>query len=337
MNLNQEKIIPQLNNYLILHNIANELSSWKRTFITEAEQMNYSQHEVKFDNVIELSKNYRGNIEITFKEIQNDVITHFGYRSPLYFKIIGWTLGFLTFSFYLSQLILRSLGVFLFILTGSAILIFLLVFVFIIAKFDFKRKILLVDQRDELMAIAHKTQITQIPKIAPETNAPHHKPLPPTFKQILMLQNISNLPDWSNRFLDLLKENGYFIKQEDLFTSIQVIKNKRPFIIGFKIELTTLLLFVGFHRHLYYFLFHFGTIASLVVFSILDRIYDLHYYLFLYAALITISLYIGFFIYHNIFLEQYDSKREMAAPKYIDELMQLASKASNPAENKANY
>jgi hypothetical protein len=48
MNLNQ-KIIPQLNNYLILHNIANELSLWKKTFITEAEQVEYSQEEVKFD------------------------------------------------------------------------------------------------------------------------------------------------------------------------------------------------------------------------------------------------------------------------------------------------
>ena len=120
-----------------------------------------------------------------------------------------------------------------------------------------------------------------------------------------------------------MKENGYNIKNKDFSNYFQIIKDRRTFEMGFNSNSTTVMLFISFHRPTYFLPLSLGGISIFILSGILAGISDLFIGILLGSGVLLLI----FLMYYGKFIAKYDSKREMASPENIDELMHLAEKS----------
>jgi hypothetical protein len=338
------KVISQLNNYVFLEEIRTNLNDWQGKFVTEANRQGYSLRETKYSNEINLRKGNRGSIEILFKGDQKDVVTFFGYRTTVYFKIIAYSL-FICFNLFLyleifidiflSDLhteVMWGWGFLLSFLSGGGLLIFALIYVFMIAKYDFNQRRLLSDQREALMQLARETQITPSGNPVAESSQNEIKEFPLGFKQTLILRNMVDLNTWRNRFFTLVKQKSYLIEPSDVLNFFFLVKSGRYFECGFKKVGVTLFLFFGFRRPHYASGLIFGSLALFIVSGVLAGIADLFWdapltFLFLSILIASGIFFVGFLAYYRAYIAKYDTHRGINSPETIDDLMKIALEA----------
>lgn len=333
------KIIPPLEEIIVLPNLADKFSLWREKFIAEAEKKGYCPKMGKGGRSIELRKNYRGRTEILFSQDQNNILASFSYKFPFYCKFISIASFFSFFAFFLIGAVLTALAETLHFNYGDWALVVCLsslcilggfgfAFLFLIARYDSKRRILLPDQRIELISIAQMVRIAQDSSVISETSYLNTLgALPDLYNNIEIIYNAPNIEIWKEKFLDLVKENSYLSNDQSFFNYLQLTKANRKFEVEFKWNYDVLLILIGFRPHNYYFIITLGLLSSFLVLFVLIAVLSLSH-LFLIIPIILFGLYAAFRIWYAVSIEKYSNKRKMAAPEYIDELKTLASKAA---------